>query len=199
MEAAAVVLAGGKSTRFRGNKALARLASQRLIDRLVDTLRGVFPRVFVVAAAAEEYRDLGVEVVADLFPGRGPIAGIHAGLVASPWPTNFFVACDMPFVNGALARYLVEQAGEGIDAVVPVVGGYPEPLCAVYCKSCLAPITSLLEKGVSKVTSFYPSVRVRYVGEEELVPFGVARCFFNVNTKSDLKKARQLLAETRRG
>jgi molybdopterin-guanine dinucleotide biosynthesis protein A len=191
MNAAGIILAGGKSSRFQGNKAFVELESQRIIDRIVFTLREVFPKVILVANTPEEYENLGVEIVSDLIPGQGPLGGIHSGLLASPFDLNFIVACDMPFVRGDLGAYLVSRAAPEDDAVVPVINGYPEPLCAVYRKSCIPAIESRLEAGIRKVTSVYPLVRVCYVPEEDLAVFGGAETFFNVNTREDLKRVLQ--------
>ncbi|NPV28619.1 MAG: molybdenum cofactor guanylyltransferase [Firmicutes bacterium] len=193
MKAAGIILAGGKSSRFQGNKAFAELASQRLIDRIISVLKDVFPKLILVTNSPSEYQGLGVEVVSDLISGRGPLSGIHTGLVVSPCDLNLVTACDMPFVNRALAAYLVGQARPADDAVVPLVGGYPEPLFAVYRKTCLPFIEASLQEGKYKVTSFYGSVRIRYVSEEELAPFGGARSFFNINTREDLKKASRIV------
>lgn len=192
MKVAGIVLAGGKSSRFRENKAFAKMTSQYLIERIVSVLREVFPMLILVTNSPAEYCCLGVEVVTDLIPGRGPLSGIHAGLVASPYSLNFVVACDMPFVSGTLATYLVSRATPDTDAVVPVIRGYREPLYAVYRKTCVAPVEAYLQKGVYKVTSFYDSIQVRYIFEKELAPFGGAKSFFNINTREDLKRAHQI-------
>ncbi|MDH7576300.1 MAG: molybdenum cofactor guanylyltransferase [Bacillota bacterium] len=189
MEAAGIILAGGKSSRFQGNKAFAEIASQRIIDRIIALLRDVFPKLIVVTNSPSEYQDLEVEVVKDLIPCRGPLSGIHTGLIISPYALNFVAACDMPFISGALAAYLVKQATSDDDAVVPLIRGYPEPLFAVYRKTCLPFIETCLQAGNYKVTSFYDSVRVRYVPEAELIPLGGLKNFFNINTREDLKQA----------
>ncbi len=189
MEAAGVILAGGESSRFQGNKAFAEIVSQRLIDRIVSILGEVFPKLILVTNSPCEYQSLGVKVAQDLIPGRGPLSGIHAGLVVSPYSLNFVTACDMPFINGGLVRYLVEQATPSDDAVVPLVREYPEPLFAVYRKTCLPHVEACLKSGIYKVTSFYDLIQVRFIPQEELVPFGGLKNFFNINTREDLKKA----------
>ncbi len=192
MKAAGIILAGGKSSRFQENKAFVELASQRIIDRIIFTLKEVFPKVILVTNTPEEYQTLGVEVVSDLIPCQGPLSGIHAGLFTSPFELNFVVACDMPFVTGDLGAYLVKRATPDDDIVVPVVNSYPEPLCAVYRKSCIPVIESRLEAGIRKVTSIYQLLRVHYVPEEELEVFGGPETFFNINTREDLKKVFQM-------
>ena len=61
-----------------------------------------------------------------------------------------------------------EAGQERWDAVVPVVGGYEEPLHALYHGRCLPAIVARLAQGQRRVISFMPDVRTRYVQEEEL-------------------------------
>ncbi|TDA70402.1 MAG: molybdenum cofactor guanylyltransferase [Clostridia bacterium] len=133
-----------------------------------------------------------VEFTADLFPGYGPLAGIHAGLLKSRYLYNLVVACDMPFTDPRLAAYLLEQA-RGYDVAVPRIGGLLEPLFAVYSRNCLGPVQRSLEAGKRRTFDLYSQVRVRYVEEEEInrVTSWVA-VFFNVNTPEELEKARAM-------
>lgn len=189
MDAAGIILAGGKSSRFKENKAMIKIASQRLIDRIVEILASVFPKIILVTNTPEQYKNLGVQMVMDIIPGKGPLSGIHAGLISSPFDLNFVTACDMPFINGDIVRYLVEQTAVSDDAVVPVIKGYPEPLAAVYRKTCIKPIEDSLTENRYQVKSFYPFIRLKYILEKELLEFGGGRNFFNINTKDDFRIA----------
>ena len=192
MGAAAVILAGGRSSRFRGNKALVEIASERLIDRVINKLKDFFAPLILVTNTPEEYQGLAVEIIRDLIPGKGPLSGIHAGLLASPHSLNFVVGCDMPFISGELGVYLAGQAVPDDDVVVPLVHGYAEPLSAVYRKTCIPCVEALLLTDQPKTAAFadfYDQVRVKYVQDEELSAFGDGGCFFNINTRDDLKKA----------
>ncbi len=189
MEAAAIILAGGKSSRFEGNKALAEISSQRLIDRAVHKLRGSFPLLILVTNTPEDYRGLDADIICDLIPGQGPLSGIHAGLIVSPYSLNYVIGCDMPFISGELGTYLIQRADQGDDALIPYVKGYAEPLSAVYRKTCIPYIENALLAGRPKVSALYDQVRIKYIPEEEIIPFGGEECFFNINTRDDLKKA----------
>lgn len=192
MRASGIILAGGKCSRFRSNKALVEIASQRLIDRIVSEFKAVFSKIILVTNTPDEYRGLDVDLISDIIPGRGPLSGIHAGLVSSPFDLNFVVACDMPFIKRELIAYLVRRAEPGDDVIVPVVEGYPEPLTAVYRKSCLGPIENCLAAGKYQVKSFYPLVNVKYIPEEDLLAYGGKRNFFNINTRDDYRLAMEM-------
>jgi molybdopterin-guanine dinucleotide biosynthesis protein A len=91
------------------------------------------------------------------------------------------------------------KVAPGFDVVIPRIGDQMEPLHAVYSKNCIAPMESLIMQDNLKVTAFFDSVKVRYVGKEELDRFDPERLsFFNINTEADLKKARMLAAREKR-
>lgn len=182
-------MAGGKSSRFRGNKAFAKISSQRLIDRIIAELKAVLPNIILVTNTPHEYCTLDVELVSDIIPGRGPLSGIHAGLVASPFELNFVTACDMPFINKDIVAYLINQTTASDDVVVPVIGGYPEPLAAVYRKTCIRPVEDCIITTKYQVKSFYPMVHVKYIPEKDLIKFGGEKSFFNINTRDDFRTA----------
>ncbi|MDN5344549.1 MAG: molybdenum cofactor guanylyltransferase [Clostridia bacterium] len=193
-EAAGVVLAGGKSTRMGTNKALLPLGRESMLATIVAALRPLFPEVIVVTNTPDLYRDWQVRLVTDVIPGRGPLSGFHAGLLASPWWHNFVVACDMPFLDPAFIEHLLGQA-RGYDAVVPRRGEYLQPLHAVYSRSCLPAIEACLQQGDYQAFAFYPHVKVRYIDIDRLQGFtDLERVFFNINTPADLDRARRLLA-----
>ncbi|MBE3581881.1 MAG: molybdenum cofactor guanylyltransferase [Thermoanaerobacteraceae bacterium] len=195
MKAGGIALAGGKSSRMGTNKALLSVGRETMLGTIVSVLKSLFPETLVVTNEPELYRDLGVKLVGDIFPGMGPLGGIHAGLVVSSFWHNFVVACDMPFLEPGLIAYMLEQA-EGYDVVVPRLGGYLQPLHAVYSKGCLPAIEDCLRKGVTKIIAFYPEVRVRYIEGEVLQRHGdPAEIFFNINTPADLEWARSRARE----
>jgi molybdopterin-guanine dinucleotide biosynthesis protein A len=186
---AGVILSGGKNTRMGANKAFLEVDGERMIDRAVRVLRGVCGEILIVTNEPLEYLDLDTAVVTDIFKGKGPLAGIHAGLFHASAPRVFVCACDMPHLDTPFIRHLASLA-EGHDIVVPVRDGRPEPLHAVYSRNCLPAIRRLLERDERKVTGFYKGFRLRAVGEAETAPFFRGRDpFFNVNTRKELQAA----------
>lgn len=187
----AIVLAGGKSSRMKTNKALLSLGEKTMIEGIIDKLRDLFPEIILVTNTPEEYRFLGLPMVGDVFQQVGPLAGLHAGLLAASSPHVFAVACDMPFLNLELIRYMQEQM-DGYAVVVPRLGELIEPMYAIYSKECLAPIERKLQAGEHKIISFYDSVPVRYIDQEEIEQFGSAsEIFFNVNTPEEYREAQR--------
>jgi molybdopterin-guanine dinucleotide biosynthesis protein A len=96
----------------------------------------------------------------------------------------------MPFFNPVLIRYLTTLI-EGWDAVVPYTDDW-EPLYALYAKTCLPQMERLIHSGDLKIARFFPHVRVRQVGREELKPYDPhERSLFNMNTPEELARAEE--------
>ena len=188
-----VLLAGGNSSRMGRNKALMPLAGRRLVDRALAVLAGLFDDLLMVTNSPELYADLGIRMVPDLVTGKGALGGIHSAVHHAAAPHCLVVACDMPFLNAGVLRYLADQRAE-YDVVVPNANGRPQPLHAVYGKACLQPIARRLESDRLHVVGFYPDVRVREVTADELTAFDPEGLSFrNLNTPEEFADAERRL------
>jgi molybdopterin-guanine dinucleotide biosynthesis protein A len=175
MTMSGVILAGGTSTRMGRNKAVLELGGRRLIDRLVEGLQQIFPEVIIVP---------------DLIPNKGALGGIYTAAAIANHPWAFVMACDMPFFSPGLIRYLATLT-EDWDAVVPYTDDW-EPLYALYAKTCLPAMERQIHSDNLKVSLFFPSIRVRRVGREELGPHDPeGLSLFNVNTPQEFVQAEE--------
>ncbi len=190
---AAAIIAGGAATRMGGATKAGLLVDGRSIAaRQLQALRREFERVVVVANEPDPWSALGVEVHADVYRGAGPLAGIHAALVATKEAAGVVcVAGDMPFLAPALLVLLRDHAPEA-DAVVPRVGGVPQPLLARYGARCLPVIEARLRAGTRAVHELFASVVTAWLDEPALSAVDPAsRSFTNVNTPDDLARVRR--------
>jgi len=188
-----IILAGGESRRMGVNKALLTVGGQPLIRRVVDVVAQVADELIIVADQPGLYAHLGARVIKDILPGRGALGGIYSGLRGACHFHCLVVACDMPFLNLNLLRYMVTCA-PGWDIVIPRLHGWLEPLHALYSRACLDPIKKLFSEGNLKIIDLLPEVRVRYLEAEEIELFdGQYLCFTNVNTPGELIRARRLV------
>ena len=201
MKVTSIVLAGGKSLRMGRSKALETISGKSLIECVVERLRPLTNQILI--ATSQQQLDILVagvaEILVDIYPDKGPLGGIYTGLLASRSSHSIVVACDMPFLNIELLRYMIELSGD-FDAVVPRLGKGMgvESLHAIYSKSCLDSMKTQLERNQLEVNSFLNTVRVRYVEQAEcqrLDPQLLS--FFNINCQSDLDWAIALAAENR--
>ena len=146
-DACAVVLAGGRSTRFGSDKALAQFRGEPLVAHVLRGLRAAgFAQIALAAKDPQPYAAMGVELLQDRLAAQTPLAGLAAGLEASRHELVFACAADMPFAADAALIDALTAAMQGHDAVVPEAGGSIQPLCAMWRKStCLRVAEELLQ------------------------------------------------------
>jgi molybdopterin-guanine dinucleotide biosynthesis protein A len=180
-----IILAGGASSRMGSNKALLPYRGGRFIEAIHGQLAALFARVIVVTNTPEQYDFLPCCKVTDIFPGMGALAGIHAGLFHSTTQAIFAVACDMPYLDDELIRYLAGRCHPA-GVVIPESDGGLEPLHAVYGRGCLQAMTASLSAGKRRVVSFFDQVPVEIVRRSLVARFnGGFDSFRNINTPAD--------------
>ena len=197
METSCIVLAGGKSLRLGYDKVLEIIGNTSLLERVISRVSLLSSEVIIVTANEQTNLELvdypKLRILCDIYPGKGPIGGIYTGLATSTSFYNLVVASDMPFLNHNLLHYMI-QLSANFDLVVPRVGNLVEPLHAVYTKKCLASIEQMIKQDKLSVNQLFQLVKTRYVETEEIEKFDPKHLsFFNINTKADLKRARELV------
>jgi molybdopterin-guanine dinucleotide biosynthesis protein A len=190
------VLAGGKSSRMGRDKALLEIDGESLIARATRLVRAVLSEP-VVIASGPGYQALGLKIVADDFPGYGPLGGIATALHISTRPWNLVIACDLPYLTKPWLEYLIARALKSeADAVVPMNVRGPEPLCAMYHKNAEVRIRTAVQGGMRKVTDSFANLSVEHVEPDEWKAFASGGVLFkNVNSPADYKEAKTLLSK----
>jgi molybdopterin-guanine dinucleotide biosynthesis protein A len=193
----AIILAGGQSIRLGEDKSLLLLAGEPLLARVVRLLSVLSDDLLVITNDASRYESLVLpaRLLPDERPGVGVLMGLYSGLKAARHAQALAVACDMPFLNLSLLRYMVPLA-EGYDVVVPHADGFLEPLHALYGRGCLPAMRRALERGRRQIVSFFDEVRVRRVEQAEVDRFDPQHLsFVNVNTAQDWTRVQALLQD----
>jgi molybdopterin-guanine dinucleotide biosynthesis protein A len=201
-EATGVVLAGGDSARFGdANKATATLDGRPLVAHAVDAVDAATEATPLVAVRTDAQRaDLddalarSVRFVRDR-PGGGPLAGLAAAATAAETPELVVVGCDMPLASARVLRWLRDErrpAGR-LDAVVACdAEGRPQPLHGAYATDLVASL-DVGEHGGRLGAVERAASRVRRVVPADAPPdASLARSMTNVNTRVDLRAARQM-------
>jgi len=190
---AALVLAGGQSSRMGTNKALLQAYPDgpTLIEIVIEKVREAGAQeVFIVANMREPYDFLGSPIVEDAIKDIGPLGGILGGLRASTCEQNLVVACDMPNINPAVIRKMTWLIGK-YDVVVPrwvdsAGAVHVEPLHAFYSQASLSKLEACIVAGVFAPLACLPSLHTRYMEDAELAPFeNLASIFRNMNRPED--------------
>lgn len=186
----AFILAGGKSTRMGTDKAFVMLDGQTLLAHALDLARRVTNHVRIVGDA-EKFAPFA-PVVEDVFPGCGPLAGIHAALRASHTDLNLMLAVDLPFVSQPLLQFLIAQANDPAAMVtVPHAARGLQPLCALYRREFADFAEIALRDGRYKIGALFEKTRTRVIAEDVLQAAGFSpQLFGNLNTPGELAEAR---------
>jgi molybdopterin-guanine dinucleotide biosynthesis protein A len=188
-DVALFILAGGKSTRMRTDKAFVVLDGRTLLARALELTRSVTADVRIVGDAAKF--KVFAPVVEDVFRECGPLGGIHAALRMSAAELNFMLAVDLPFVSRMLVDYLIARSRTSAATVtVARAGGGWQPLCAVYRRDFAEVAEKALREGSYKIDALFDPKRTQVISDEELKRCGLsAEMFRNLNTPEELEGA----------
>ncbi|MBL7962746.1 MAG: molybdenum cofactor guanylyltransferase [Flavobacteriales bacterium] len=180
-----VVLAGGRSSRMGRDKALVEWEGRSLLDRALDKLDPHVREVLVIGEP-EKYGHVGPFVIADEWPGKGPLGGLATAMRYASNDRLLVIACDLPGLNDRLFEMLKGQLGKATEAVVPRHDGLIEPLAAAYHRNAQPAFRRCVELDVLKMSDALGQVRTSYL---EVVPGSdgwPADLFRNINRPGDL-------------
>jgi molybdopterin-guanine dinucleotide biosynthesis protein A len=203
-QAAAIVLAGGRSSRMGSPKAALEWHGSTLLRRVAGLVgRAVDGPVVVVSAPGQALPALNpsVEVASDAFAGRGPLQGLAAGLraVAGAAEVAYVSSTDVPLLHPAFVTRLLGALSTDVDVVLPEVGGYRQPLAAVYRTALIGTVDELIEADRMRPAFLFERCRVLELNEAALLSDpALARAdpalasVNNINEPSDYERARVL-------
>ncbi|MCL3781441.1 molybdenum cofactor guanylyltransferase [Prolixibacteraceae bacterium JC049] len=177
-----IILAGGKSSRMGQDKGLMELDGKPMVLHVADVLQSFCSEV-IISTNNTAYGFLGKELVADKVKGKGPIAGLHAGLSRSQTKWVAFIACDTPFVQPWVYEQLMEHVANA-DAAFPMHNGKTEPLIALFRQSALSKVEEQMANGdlkIHRLIETLNAVKVDFTQELHAFP----NLFNNINTPEE--------------
>lgn len=188
----AIILAGGGATRMGGEKPLRMLRGRTLLEHAVEVCRALARRVVVAVGPREFGLPAGVIAAPDApaHLGKGPLAGIAAGLEAVECPRAVVLACDLPNIPVALLRRLVAEAR---PCAYCEHAGHPEPLvCALEVAAVRPRVVAALGAGELRVAPLWSACGATVLRDSDLAEFApLERTFANVNTLAELEREEQ--------
>ena len=192
MNAGAIVLCGGKSTRMGTPKALLPFGSETMLQRVVRLLGGVVSPIVVVAAPNQALPALPQDVVVtrDEREGCGPLEGLRAGLKALPPDVEaaYVTSCDVPLLVPDFVRQMLDLA-DGYDVAVMEIDGFAHPLSAVYRRTVLPHVEELLANDRLRPVFLFETVKTRRVLSHEITVDPNLHTLRNLNTREDYQQA----------
>ncbi|HIJ95685.1 MAG TPA: formate dehydrogenase accessory sulfurtransferase FdhD [Desulfuromonadales bacterium] len=181
-----VILAGGESRRMGSNKALLTINGERMVESAYRRMAGLFDEILLITNTPERYDFIPCRKVGDLYPGMGPLAGIHAALTSCATERVFVIACDMPNLKPQVVRMLCSLPG---DVVVAGTPGGLEPLHAVYSKSCLPLMEVMLKAGERSILTLLDRADINLIPQARIAELDPDfSSFRNINTPEEYRQ-----------
>jgi molybdopterin-guanine dinucleotide biosynthesis protein A len=185
----AVILAGGENTRIPARKGFIGINGRSIMESDIALFHGLVCRSFISTNEPEVYFYLGASLVGDVISQRGPMSGIFSALVSPGVSEVFVVACDMPFINVSLVKYIIDRWEDKWDAAVPLFNGESQPLLGIYSRKIAARMEDSIRSGRRSLRGFLERISVLYIGEDAVRRIdGKGRSFVNINTMEDLRR-----------
>ena len=198
MAVTAIILCGGAGERMQGaEKPLQTLLGRPLVERALQAVRPQVSKVVLVAnRRLEDYAALGVSVVDDgAFKGKGPLAGIAAGLAAATTDWAICVPADAPLLPGDLAAQLEQAlARDQADLAVVHDGSGRQPLCCLLPRRLLPELRHYLDGGGTAPREWQSRYRV---AEADYAQW--PRWAWSLNTAEEWRFAETQLSQHREG
>ena len=185
---AAVILAGGKSSRMGRDKLDLFVDGRTLLESVVSRFSMVFDDVYLSLADAGKYPEIKANRIVDVIPGMGPMSGLHAALSALPDDGAFLVAADLPYASPQAAKRMIELCQNHDACIIRLPDGRLEPLFGYYRKSLLGLCGKALKSGNNRMTVLFEGTDVRFVAPGELGTLWDEKLILNVNYPEDYEK-----------
>lgn len=190
LSVAALILAGGKSSRMGRDKAVIAWDGVPLLDRVCNVAAECCQQVYILTPWPDRYLDTVTATynfLPESNPGQGPLVGLAEGLTQLSADWVLLLACDMPLLESAIIRnwanHLTQLSSDTL-AFVPKQTDLWQPLCGFYRKEALGELQKFIDSGGRSFQTWLERVPVQVipVGERE------AKMLWNCNTPEDLEK-----------
>jgi len=199
-----IILSGGKSSRMGTDKAQLKLGNETIISRITNLLKSIFLNVIIVTDKLSDYLFLDVPIYQDIYKQRGPLSGVHSGLIFSKTDENFIVSCDLPMISKEMISYIVEyKSNKPIKYCV--AGGRHHYLAGIYNKSIVQDIEAIFllneQLSTEKVNFFSMKYLLSKLEAEiifpENLPYYKPEIFFNVNKPEDYELLKKYIKSSK--
>jgi len=192
MNVSIVIQAGGQSSRMGEDKGLVELCGKPMIQNIIDRLYSFADELIITTNRPGNYKQFGLQIFEDIYKNYGALAGLHTALSCASNEIVFVIACDLPFVNTSLFKFMKNMfEANPVDLVIPRTENGFEPFYAFYKKdSCLPLVTDAIKSGKRRLISWFEFAKVHPIYEDQLREFDPnLDSFVNINTPEDLEIA----------
>jgi molybdopterin-guanine dinucleotide biosynthesis protein A len=188
------VLAGGKSQRFGEDKSQVKLNGKLLIDYILSEIIDEFEEILIVSNKQIKFKNYeNISLINDFKKDQGPLGGVLSAMKWAKeknnkyeWISTFPV--DTPFFKKEiLQKFLSEINSEESKLFFIKSNNTRHNIFGIWSIDLMKKLEDDLNEGQRKVEVWANSVGVKVINME----FINKDPFFNINTKEDLKKAKE--------
>jgi len=186
----AILLAGGKSSRMGTDKGLIELNGASFMARIIRAVEPFVNKITIVSNDPN-YDVFNLKRVSDIIPDAGPLAGIFSGLFYSESEVNLILSCDVPLINEAVIKILIDGYDPEMDVIQLQSQGKTIPLIALYKKHCMHRCLESLKKGERRLTKVVEQMNTKTI----ILDSSLEPLVRNINTVDELKEIRHELKD----
>ena len=183
-EVTGIILAGGRSSRFGSDKALFSYRGKKLVEYSIEIIKPFCGQILLSTNQPEKFGFTGLPTTEDVYPGCGPVAGIHACLEQSKTEHHLVIGCDLPWLDTRLFEFILQNS-KGQQVVMPMHKGFKETMASYYHRSCSPTLAKALREkrykifdAIAPLKTFYPEIDTEEFYSEKL--------FANINYRKDI-------------
>ncbi|WP_208589103.1 molybdenum cofactor guanylyltransferase [Gracilibacillus suaedae] len=183
-----IVLNGGKSSRFKKDKAFASYQGNTLYENALKLMLACVDNTYFVVRdnqpSQQETENIQVITDLELFKGQGPLAGIYSAM--NNYAANWYLVLpiDTPLIKPFILKRLISYIDDREDAIVPRINNRIQPLIALYKLDTIGVIEQQLIAGKRSMHQLLDKLSVTYVdfsAEDE-------KYFININTQEEYQR-----------
>lgn len=184
-----ILLAGGRSTRMGRDKAELSIAGKTLIEWQVEKLQNLGVGEILLSGAGHTHP--AARTVPDIYPGRGPLGGLHACLMVAKAIHCIVLSVDAPLVPSEVLNALMgHHLTSGAEITILCHGDYLEPLIGIYDRGVVDRIETLIKNDALSVKALLHIAHTEiFTAEDDPV------AFTNCNTPETFETIQQIIAE----
>ena len=184
MKVGAIILSGGKSSRFGSDKGLFKFKNKALIQHSIDICKSFTNDIIIISNKAE-YKQFGYPIFSDIFPESGPMGGIHSGLNYTKNDINIILSADTPFINIDLIKMLLNEYTQEDILITKSADGKYQTLIGIYHKRVLDILKNELSEKHLKMIHLIKQLNSKIIPIPKNSP--LEESFINFNHLAELR------------
>ncbi|OZB91227.1 molybdenum cofactor guanylyltransferase [Paenibacillus sp. XY044] len=172
-----VILAGGDHGSAKGEPSVFQMfQGETLLQRQIREMRKCCGEITIVTDDPRPFLrqvDRDIRIITDYYIGKGMLGGMHSGLSLSKHRIVWIIGCHMPYPSADAAELMALRLEDGLDAVLPRIGGRLHPLHGIYDRSCSGYLGQFLDSGHSDADGLVHQLRYLEIGEADFRYLGI--------------------------